>query len=214
MKKSQKILLGVGAAILVIGGAAFFFLRGKKEDEVVTDTDDGTRAGENKALPPDYANDVDSTVGQGGNNVIAPVTNPPIVSRPLSTSSLPIRVISPTLNPSQLFAWETVSIVERVAPKGGGSYVLTFKNRKDGTYPLSAGQQIAVEISNAVGKPLKGLHRVEKVWVDANGKKAGVFIRLIPRGGFGAISSINATDARFRADEYAADGKMIVLKRK
>ena len=209
MNKKQKIFLGVGlgALALTAGGILWWRSRSSDEEEVeMTATDISADVGR-KSMGDGMAGG--STVG--GVDVssvgIGRVSQIPVVNRPMVGTSLPFAPFSPILKDDKLKAWEVVSVVERVAPKGNGIYVLTFKNRKPAGY-LKDGQQLAIETKESA-QMFRGFTKIHKVWIDGNGKLAGVFIKLnMP------VLLTKGIDAKFKNNEYAAEGDIVILKHK
>lgn len=211
MNKKQKIFLGIGLGALALTAGGILFWRNRsREDEVldpeITATDIDPETGK-KAVGDNMAGG--TTVGADVSSIgIGRVANIPLVARPIAASSLPFEPFNPLLTDENLKAWDVVSVVERVAPKGNGIYVLTFKNRKP-VGVLKDGQQIAVETRNKDAAMFRGFTKIHKVWIDTNGKLAGVYIKL------NAPSMVtNMIDNKFKNNEYAAEGDIVVLKHK
>jgi hypothetical protein len=211
MTKAAKIWTSVGLGAVALGAIGFMFWRNRQgEANVVIDetiNEGATKAGgraDNRFGAATNVGTISTDVGIGN------VASIPIVNRPLAGSKLPIMVTNRIIPEDQQAFWQTVSVVERVAPKGNGIYVLTFKDRSKPVSTLKNGQQIAVETTDDKSASIfRGMMKVQKVWIDANGKLAGVYVQMK----FPAMIS-KAIDAKFKANEYAAENQIVILRHK
>lgn len=150
IEKKHYWLIGAGALLLTATGIFFFQRRKKNRILAQEQLTDPFEDTDNRSIDPNDPNGTNSTERPAG---IPPEGNSTVEKSPL------------------------VSVVDRIESKDGSGliYILTLKDRPSAT-TLRVGERVKI-----TGVPnLTGTKIIEKLFIDANGKLGGIYLRRTP----------------------------------